>query len=79
MNEKTLINKSNRISVVIATYYRHDTLKNVLKLFEEQTIIPDEFVIVDQTPNIDIPDKFYDNYNLNIKLVKPEKTFDDWF
>ena len=73
MNDRNSISEPDSVSVVIATYHRHDTLKNVLKLFEEQTTIPYEFIIVDQTPDSHIPNKFYDNFKLNIKLIKPKK------
>ena len=72
MEKNKVVERSFNISVIIATYYRHDTLKNVLKLFEKQTVIPREFIIVDQTPDCDIPNKFYDDFTLNIKLIKPE-------
>ena len=61
------------ISVVIATYYRHDTLKDVLSNFEKQTTVPEEFIIVDQTPEKDRPKGFYEGYDLNIKLFTPDQ------
>ena len=74
MNKVKLTKKdfdSVTISVVIPTYYRHDVLKDVLKNFEKQTCIPEEFIVVDQTPIQDRPNNFYDDFKLNIKLIEP--------
>ena len=63
----------NAVSVVIATYYRHENLKDVLILFQQQSHIPEEIIIVDQTPEEDRPPNFYTNFDLNIKLINLDK------
>ena len=64
---------NNKISVVIASYYRHESLTDVFELFKNQTHIPDEIIIVDQTPMEDRPKNFYEKYDLNIHLINLEK------
>ena len=51
------------ISVVIPTYYRYDRLERVLSFLQEQSLKPDEIVIVDQTPLQERPQGFYEKYN----------------
>ena len=62
----------NKISVIIPTYHRYDDLTNLLDLMEKQTRMADEVIIVDQTPESSMPDKFYDKYykNLPLQVIK---------
>ena len=63
----------NEISVVIASYYRHDCLSEVFDLFKKQTHVPDEIIVVDQTPLNDRPKNFYDDLDLNIQVINLDK------
>ena len=60
------------ISLIIPTYYRYDYLKQILRLVKEQTLVPHEVIIVDQTPLEDRPENFYTEYK---KLHKDLKIF----
>lgn len=64
---------TQKISVVIATYYRHEQLVTVFDLFNKQTHVPDEVIVVDQTPLQDRPKDFYKNTGLNIKIINLEE------
>ncbi len=66
--------KKNSISVIIPSFYRYETVNEELKLFSQQTILPDEILIIDQTPLEER--KIFDikKYpNLNIKLFFQDK------
>lgn len=51
------------ISVVIPTYYRYEQLERIFSFLQKQSLMPDEVVVVDQTPLCDRPDGFYDNFS----------------
>ena len=68
-----------KISVIISTYHRHDTLKSVLLAMKSQTHMPNEIIVIDQTPKKNIPKDFYVDFEkeLPIKIiqgVKPSMT-----
>lgn len=48
-----------RLSVIIPTYYRYPSLDTVFGLLSRQTRVPDEIIVVDQTPPADRPEGFY--------------------
>ncbi|MCI5137199.1 MAG: glycosyltransferase family 2 protein [Candidatus Electrothrix sp. AR1] len=47
------------ISVVIPTYYRYERLEKILSFLREQSLKPDEIIIIDQTPHRERPKNFY--------------------
>lgn len=62
-------NKKNTISVIIPSFYRYDSINEELRLFSEQTRVPDEIIIIDQTPVENRKTFDINKYkNLNIKL-----------
>ncbi len=46
--------KNADLSVIIPTYYRYDSLRQVLIQLEQQTVRPREIVVADQTPAHDV-------------------------
>jgi GT2 family glycosyltransferase len=63
-----------KVSVIIHTYYRHDYLKKVLEILQEQTLKPFEIIISDQTPLKDRPLNFYENFSdLPLKIINLDK------
>lgn len=52
-----------QISIVIPTYCRHTRLRSLLEAIREQTLPPDEIIVVDQTPLKERPGRFYDQFS----------------
>lgn len=59
---KMEIKGTTRVSVIIPTYYRYPSLTTVLDLLSRQTRLPDEIVVVDQTPQAERPEGFYGRF-----------------
>lgn len=59
-----------KISALIPTYYRYPDLYNLVTALLGQTIVPDEILVVDQTPIVDRPTN-YDEWILenNVTLI----------
>jgi GT2 family glycosyltransferase len=57
-----------KVSVIIPTYYRYPELYNLVDALSHQTTIPDEILIVDQTPIVKRPDN-YNQWILNNNIV----------
>jgi GT2 family glycosyltransferase len=63
-----------RLSIIIPSYYRYEPLKKVLDLLTRQTYKPFEIIIADQTPVIERPEKFYEQFKaLPIKILDLKK------
>ena len=63
--------KLKTISLIIPTYYRYKYLDKIFNLINKQSVIPDEIIVVDQTPESDRPSNFYKNHckaNPNISI-----------
>jgi GT2 family glycosyltransferase len=64
----------HKVSVIIHTYYRYDYLKRVLEILGEQTLKPFEIIISDQTPLVDRPKDFYEDFKeLPLKIINLDK------
>jgi len=63
------------VSVIIPTYYRYKYLRDLLGMLCEQTVMPLEVIIPDQTPMPDRPSGFYDEFQelLELKLIHIER------
>ena len=57
-----------KISVIISTYYRHGSVKDVLLGMTTQTYQPDEIIIIDQTPKSNVPKDFYKKFKKKLPL-----------
>ncbi len=69
--ESALLQSSPLISIIIPTLNRYDYLKEVLKDYQKQTYTHFELVIIDQSD--DFNPSFYENWGLNIKLIRQEE------
>ena len=65
-----LINQKVPVRIIIPTYNRYDVLGDVLKDLEMQDYSYFSVTVVDQS--IPYNKKFYDNYNLDIHLIRQE-------
>ncbi len=63
-----LVKQGPLVSVIIPTLNRYDYLKDVLCDLEQQNYKNFEVIVCDQSEPID--EKFYKNWNLNIKLIQ---------
>ncbi|WP_299101296.1 glycosyltransferase family 2 protein [uncultured Winogradskyella sp.] len=66
-----LIQKNDKVSVVIPTLNRYKYLKDVLKDLEQQDYSNFEVIVVDQSEPFDA--SFYDGFNLDINLIRHEE------
>lgn len=66
-----MLAKKPKVSVLIPTLNRYSVLKDVLQDLEQQDYTNFEVVVVDQSDNYN-PD-FYNNFKLDIKLVRQEE------
>lgn len=66
-----LVTKAPLVSIVIPTLNRYTYMVDILKDFEKQTYSNFEVVIVDQSQPFQ--KEFYEDYNLNIRLVRQEE------
>ena len=69
--ESNLIMKEPLITIIIPTLNRYPELKNVLKDLEAQTYTNFEIIVVDQS--IPFKQKFYNSYDLQIKVIKQKE------
>ena len=69
--DSKLINEDILVSVLIPTLNRYDYLKDVLLDFEKQAYSNFEILIVDQSQPFQ--EKFYEQFNLNINLIRQEE------
>ena len=49
---------NQKISALIPTFYRYPDLYNIVTSLLNQTVVPDEILVVDQTPKSDRPDNY---------------------
>ena len=66
----SLIGQKKVIRVIIPTYNRYDVLHDVLKNLEQQDYSYFSVTVVDQSAPFN--ETFYDNYNLDIQLIRQE-------
>ena len=66
----SLIGQKEVIRVIIPTYNRYDVLHDVLKDLEQQDYSYFSVTVVDQSAPFN--ETFYDNYNLDIQLIRQE-------
>ena len=66
-----LVNENPLVSIIIPTLNRYEYLKDVLYDLEQQSYKNFEVIICDQSEPVD--EKFYKNWNLNIKLIQQEE------
>ena len=67
-----LIHQKVSIRIIIPTYNRYDALVDVLKDLEQQDYTCFSVTVVDQSTPYN--EKFYDNYNLDIQLIRQENS-----
>lgn len=67
--------KINSVSVIVPSYYRYQTVGDVLECLTKQTRVPDEVIVPDQTPLSERPQGFYEKYagKLNLTVLDIEK------
>lgn len=66
--QSILVNEGPFVSVIIPTLNRYEYLKDVLCDLEQQSYKNFEVIVCDQSEPVD--EKFYKNWNLNIKLIQ---------
>ena len=66
----SLIGQKEMIRVIIPTYNRYDVLHDVMKDLERQDYSYFSVTVVDQSTSYN--DTFYNNYNLDIQLIRQE-------
>ena len=66
-----LVKQGPLVSVIIPTLNRYDYLKDVLCDLEQQSYKNFEVIVCDQSEPID--EKFYENWNINLKLIQQEE------
>ncbi len=66
-----LVKQGPLVSVIIPTLNRYDYLKDVLCDLEQQSYKNFEVIVCDQSEPID--EKFYENWNVNLKLIQQEE------
>lgn len=69
--QSKLIESNPIVSVIIPTLNRYEYLRNILLDFELQDYQNFEIIVVDQSDHFD--PKFYNQFNLNIKLIRQEE------
>ena len=69
--ESNLIKKEPLVTIIIPTLNRYPELKNVLNDLEYQTYTNFEIIVVDQS--IPFKQKFYNSYDLKIKLINQKE------
>lgn len=65
-----------KISVLIPTHNRKDKLKRAVQSVYNQTVLPDELIVVDDGSSPAIPENFFSDAptELNVKLVRNQKS-----
>jgi glycosyltransferase involved in cell wall biosynthesis len=69
--QSELVSKEPLVAVIIPTLNRYTYLKDVLHDLEKQTYKNIEVIIVDQSDDLNA--SFYENYQLNIRLVRQKE------
>ncbi|NDV66987.1 glycosyltransferase family 2 protein [Bacteroides sp. 224] len=68
--------EAQQISIIIPTLNRYDSLNRTIKHIELSAHLPDEIIVIDQTPDIYLANQIYqlcNNSFLNIKYIKFER------